>query len=62
MTSQPATEPVSVRDALPVMLELMGTLTTSVCGEHTHEADMYGVSGSAWPCERVLLAVHNLSR
>jgi hypothetical protein len=35
-------------------------LATSVLGEHTGEAGRWVVGGSSWPCERVVLAVHNL--
>lgn len=61
MTSHKATEPIPVPDPLPVVLELMGALATSVLGEHTNEAGLCVVCGSAWPCERVVLAEHNLA-
>ncbi|MGH4017402.1 MAG: hypothetical protein ACRDSL_26445 [Pseudonocardiaceae bacterium] len=38
MTRQNTTETIPVRDPLPVALELMGALATSVLGEHTDEA------------------------
>lgn len=59
MTSQTATEPIPVLDSLPVTLELMRALATDVLNKHTDEANLCVVCGSAWPCERVVLAEHN---
>lgn len=53
---------IPVRDPLPVVLELMRTLAISVLGEHTDKAGLYVVCGSAWPCERVVLATHKPRR
>lgn len=61
LTTEKATAPIPVPDPLPVVLELMRALATSVLGEHTNEADLCVVCGSAWPCKRVVLAEHNLS-
>ena len=62
MTSQKATEPIFIVDALPVVLELMRALAPpSVLGEHTDETGLCAVCGSAWPYERVVLATHNLA-
>lgn len=32
--------------------------TTRVMNEHTNDHDLCAVCGSAWPCERVVLADH----
>jgi hypothetical protein len=61
MARQKAAEPIRVLDPLPVTLELMGALAVNVLGEHTDGAGLGVVRGSAWPCERVVLAAHNLA-
>jgi hypothetical protein len=35
-------------------------LATVVLGQHQNDHDLCAVCGCAWPCERVLLAEHNL--
>jgi hypothetical protein len=40
MTRQNTTETISVRDPLPVTLELTGALATSVLGEHIDQAGL----------------------
>jgi len=62
MSRQNTTATISVGDRLPVTLELMGALATSVLGEHTDKIGWCVVSGSAWPCERVVLAGHRPGR
>ncbi|MGH4021373.1 MAG: hypothetical protein ACRDT0_19520 [Pseudonocardiaceae bacterium] len=37
----------------------MRALATDVLNKHTDEANLCVVCGSAWPCERVVLAEHN---
>jgi hypothetical protein len=61
LTSHKATQTIPVLDPLPVVLELMGELAASVLNEHIDETGLCVVCGSAWPCERVVLAEHNLA-
>ena len=61
MTSHDGTGTISVPDPLPVVLERMSSLATTVLGEHTGAAGWCEVCGSVWPCERVVLAEHNLA-
>lgn len=37
----------------------LASLATRVLNEHTNDHDLCAVCGSAWPCERVVLADHN---
>ena len=61
MARQNTTGTISVRDPLPVVLKLMRTLATSVLEEHTDQAGLCVVYGSTCPCERVVVATHNLA-
>lgn len=61
MASRKATEPIPVPDSLPATLELMRALATSVLNEHADDVGLCVVCGSGWPCERVVLAEHNLA-
>lgn len=61
MTSRKATETTPMLITLPVTLERMGTLAASVLGEHTDDGGLCAICGSAWPCERVVLAASNLT-
>lgn len=61
MTCAEATITDPVPDRLPAALELLSSLATVVLGTHTNAADLCAVCGSAWPCERVVLADHNLA-
>jgi hypothetical protein len=61
LTSHKATQTIPVLDPLPVVLELMEALATSVLNEHIDETGLRVVCGSAWPCERVVLPEHNLA-
>ncbi len=36
-------------------------LASRVLNEHLNDADLCAICGSAWPCERVQLAEHNLA-
>jgi hypothetical protein len=36
-------------------------VATRVMYEHTNDCDLCAVCGCAWPCERVVLAEHNLA-
>lgn len=44
---------------LPTELEALSSLAVTVLSEHTNQADLCAVCGSAWPCERVMLAEHS---
>ena len=44
----------------PELERLCGTATL-VLNEHVNDAGLCAVCGSAWPCERVQLAEHNLA-
>jgi len=61
MTRQYMTGTIYVDDLLRVMLDLLRALAMSVLEEHTDEADLCAVCGSAWPCEYVVVATHNLA-
>lgn len=61
MTRRNATGMIPVGDPLSVVLELMRALAISVLDEHTDEAGLCVKCGSAWPCERVVIATHNLA-
>jgi hypothetical protein len=39
----------------------LADLATRIMNEHTIEHDLCAICGSAWPCERIVLAEHNLS-
>jgi hypothetical protein len=41
------------------VIEALHQLATVVLGEHINEQGLCVVCGSAWPCERVILADHN---
>jgi hypothetical protein len=61
MTRNNATGMIPVRDPLPVVLELMRALAISVLIEHSDEAELCVKCRSAWPCEPVVVATHNLA-
>jgi hypothetical protein len=54
-----ATEPVQA--SAPAELEALSSLAVTVLNEHTNDADLCAVCGSAWPCEQAVLAEHNLA-
>ena len=60
MTSQEASREIAVPNQLPAILAVLSTLATNVLDEHINEADECVACGAAWPCERVVLAAHNL--
>ncbi|MDQ3405640.1 MAG: hypothetical protein M3548_19985 [Actinomycetota bacterium] len=60
MSSQTPTVVVSTPDPTLTVLERWA-LATRVLGERTNDCDLCTVCGSAWPCERVVLADHNLA-
>jgi len=55
------TAPPLTGGTLPVELEVLSSLAVTVLNEHTDQAGRCAVCGSAWPCESVLLADHNLA-
>ncbi|MGH3974220.1 MAG: hypothetical protein ACRDS9_12980, partial [Pseudonocardiaceae bacterium] len=61
MARQNTTGTIPVRDPLSVALELMRTLAISVLGEHTDQAWLCVVCGSALPCKRFLIYTHNFA-
>lgn len=46
---------------MPPELEALVSLATRALNEHTNDAVLCAVCGSAWPCERAVLAEHNLA-
>jgi hypothetical protein len=44
----------------PELTQLL-ELATSVMNEHLSDQGLCAVCGSAWPCERAVLAEHNLA-
>jgi len=42
-------------------LDQLRSLATRMLNEHTNDHDLCAVCGSAWPCERAVLADHNLA-
>jgi hypothetical protein len=49
------------RDQVVMSSTRLVDLATIVMNEHTNDRDLCAVCGSAWPCERVVLAEHNLA-
>ncbi|MGH8420996.1 MAG: hypothetical protein ACRER3_01395 [Pseudomonas fluorescens] len=41
--------------------EALSSLVVTVLTEHANDADLGAVCRCAWPCERVVLAEHNLA-
>ncbi len=48
-------------EPVPPELETMISLATQALNEHTNDADLCAACGSAWPCQRAILAEHNLA-
>jgi hypothetical protein len=48
-------------DLLAHELAQLVALATDVMNEHQNDHDLCAICGSAWPCERVVLAEHNFS-
>lgn len=44
----------------PEMLQLL-KLATRIIDEHINEQGLCAICGSAWPCERAVVAEHNLA-
>ncbi|MGH4016228.1 MAG: hypothetical protein ACRDSL_20355 [Pseudonocardiaceae bacterium] len=61
MERSSALETVSGMDYFPPELERLCSTAALVLNEHVNDADLCAVCGSAWPCERVRLAEHNLA-
>jgi hypothetical protein len=49
------------RERFPPELTQLLELATSVINEHVNDQGLCAVCGSAWPCERAVLAEHNLA-
>lgn len=52
---------VADHEPLSTELERLRGLATVVLNEHHHDQGLCVICGSAWPCERVQLAEHNLA-
>lgn len=59
MTQRSTTTPAMATDGGE--LESLRTAAVSVLNAHVSDDGLCGVCGRAWPCERVLLAEHNLA-
>lgn len=60
MTSAAVETPPVCHDQ-PAALERLALLATTVLCDHVNDHNLCAVCGSAWPCERVVLAEHNLA-
>jgi hypothetical protein len=61
MTRHEGATTILVLDPLLSVLHELSLLATTVLGEHTNNAGLCAVCGSAWPCERAVTATHNLA-
>jgi hypothetical protein len=61
--SSQETAPPLGGSGLPAGLEALSSLAVRVLNQHTNHnhADLCAVCGCAWPCERAVLADHNLA-
>ncbi len=53
-------QPVMAEHLMPEIEQLIA-LGSRVMNEHTNDHALCAACGSAWPCERVVLAEHNLA-
>jgi hypothetical protein len=60
MTGQRDNTSIAVVDRTPAAMDKILSLATTVLNEHTDDAGVCA-SGSAWPCQSVVLADHNLA-
>ncbi len=51
---------VMTTEPCAVELRKLRQLATKTINEHTNDKNLCAICGSAWPCERVALADHNL--
>jgi hypothetical protein len=61
MTSRDSSTSTATLDCLPVLLDTLSSLAATVLGDHTDAAGLCAICGTAWPCERVTTAAHNLA-
>jgi len=61
MTRPDTARKIPNRDPQAVILDLMRTLAISVLDEHSNATGIRVVCSSAWPCEPVAVAAHNLA-
>lgn len=61
MTDQRHNTPIAVVNCRPAAMDMVLSLATTVLNEHTDDAGVCAVCGSAWPCQSVVLADHNLA-
>jgi hypothetical protein len=48
-------------DRFPPELAQLIRTATRVIGEHVNDEGLCAICGSAWPCERAVVAEHNLA-
>jgi hypothetical protein len=48
-------------DRFPAELVHLISTATSVVNEHVNDRGLCAICGSAWPCERAVVAGHNLA-
>jgi hypothetical protein len=61
MSSQNPTGVVPTVDSDITILDRLSALASTVMNTHGNDADLCAVCGSAWPCDSVVLADHNLA-
>jgi len=61
VTSPGTAETIRISDLVRDPLTVLATLGASVLNEHIDQTGLCAVCESAWPCERALLAEHNLA-
>jgi hypothetical protein len=61
LTSPGAAETIPVPDLVTDLFGTLASLATTVLREHIDDGGLCAMCGSAWPCERAVLAEHNLA-
>lgn len=61
VASPGAAETIPASDLVPDSFGILTSLAATVLCKHIGDAGLCVVCGSAWPCERVVLAEHNLA-
>ncbi|KWX00948.1 hypothetical protein TH66_05305 [Carbonactinospora thermoautotrophica] len=61
MSSRQTVTTVPVTHSQPSALDLLRSTATVVLNEHVNAYGLCAVCGSAFPCERAVLAEHNLA-
>jgi len=52
---------VATNGACARELDQLRALATKTINEHVNDQDLCAICGSAWPCDRAVLAAHNLA-